>query len=253
MRRSLAWSCGTIGCVTVAAVAVIVSPAVSVARQPTQPIALKTRSSRIAGVGAKDTARMSRRHALVGSVTTSKSVADKKIAHRAMLRLTDLPQGWKKGPGHVELGPACGLKQGLVTAASGLGTARFTNLKTIIVSSVSVYRSAAAATHWFSRLTSRAARSCRKTLIAHFASPGKLSVSALPIAPVGTQRAGTRYRFKHHGMGPTFTEDFEFVRAGRGLGFMIFRTSSVRPSVSLEAQLTKIVTERVASGLMNAQ
>lgn len=190
--------------------------------------------------------------AAASTAATGKSAADKKIAHRAVLRSSDFPPGWKAVAGGG-LGTGCALK-GLAPAASGQSNSLFTKRPSLVASSVYVYRKSATATHWFVTLTSPATQSCLKAQIATVASPGKLSVGALRIAPVGAQRAGIRFGFKVHGMGRTFTEDLEFVRAGRGLVFLeLFTAARSSLSSSLEAQLTKILTGRLADGLRAAR
>jgi hypothetical protein len=194
-----------------------------------------------------------------GAQASGHGTSDRAIAHRAVLRLTDLPHGWKRERGRGENGRSvCRLIQARNAASGTANSATFTrNRQQEAESAVYVYRDVATARREFGRLTNRGARRCYQAgeQAAVTATPHVKFLAAVVdtprIGPLGDQRADVRVKvvYTDGGFPGGAVFDLEFVRAGRGV-VVTFYSRLYHPLASeLRRSATGATVRRLADGL----
>jgi hypothetical protein len=195
-----------------------------------------------------------------GAEASGHGPGDTAIARRAVLRLTDLPHGWKRRRGQGTGGgqTACRLTRAQRMATGWANSASFTRGRgEEIDSAVYVYRDAATARRVFARVTAPGARRCYETgeRAAVDGTPGvKVLLSDVErarMAPLGDQRADARVTviFKYRGFPGGEILDLVFVRSGRGLTVDFYSRAYKPAAAELRRRATGAEVRRLADGL----
>jgi hypothetical protein len=195
-----------------------------------------------------------------GAEATGQGSSDTAIARRAVLRLTDLPHGWKRHREQAGGGgqPACRLTRAQRMATGWANSASFTRGHAQeIDSAVYVYRDAATARRVFARVTAPGAWRCYESgeRAAVDGTPGvKVLLSDVEragMAPLGDQRADVRVKvvYTDRGAPSGAVFDLEFVRVGRGV-VVNFYSRVFRPlAAALRRSATGAEVRRLSDAL----
>jgi hypothetical protein len=194
-----------------------------------------------------------------GAEASGHRPSDRAIARRAVLRLTDLPHGWKPERGRGAQGrTVCRLSHARDAAAGTANSPTFArNRRQDAESAVYVYRDAATARREFGRLTDRGARRCYQAgeRAAVAGTPHVKFLAAVThearMAPLGDQRADVRVKvvYTDHGSPSGAVFDLEFVRAGRGVVVSFYSRLFQPLAGELRRSLTGAEVRRLSDGL----
>ena len=210
----------------------------------------------LAGCGAS--------RATTSDTSTSKAVralrTDLRSADDAQLRADDFPAGWKPRRQTSLTRGRCGIRTAADAAVAQSQSLNFTRGNASAESTVYVYSTEATATHWFDKLTSRAARECLPGGIKAAQQAAfrglryrKVGTAPMPMAPLGKQRAADQFIFlvtnQKNGRGAVTPIDLEFVRVDRGLEILLFADVLNPFPEDIAGHVAKRVTARLAAGL----
>lgn len=193
-----------------------------------------------------------------GTAAAQPRSADGGIARRAVLRLTDLPHGWKRARGTGGGRAACRIARARDLASGTADSATFTRHRQADAeNAVYVYRDVAIAQRAFRLLTARSARRCytsgeRRSVAATRGDRviGALSKTAR-MPPLGDQRADIRVYvvYLDHGSPLDAVFDLEFVRAGRALAVNFYSALYGPLGALVRRRATRAELRRLAAGL----
>jgi hypothetical protein len=218
-----------------------------------------------AGCGGGDTATRA-----VTATTATKTAAspsfDRQIADAGVLRLSDVPAGWKAERQPKDDPMTCpAVKRARTTLSARARSPEFGDPqeREFTQTAVYVYRDAATAHRAWVGLSSPTTRSCLAALFARglkqglAASAGSATVVGTPAdvavrtAPLGDERAAGRITIPITVKGSTVdtTVDVIFVRSGRGIASNTFIGVGPLFDGQLEYTLHKLVVDRMNAGL----